>query len=674
MQPRILILLDKSSSMTQSWEAGRQKAKVGNELILKLMDSVYSVNPEVEFSLRAFGHQYTVDEKNCRDTRNEVPFHKDNRQQMEYRLEDLQSLGVTSIAYSLQEAAINDLVDITHNTYSIVLVTDGGESCGGDICEVMRRLINNKVFFKPYIVSLEAVPGLRDAYSCMGDYLEVTHQGDIRKAVGAIVQAFTPVISLKTKELTKVNTVSASSPTMMGVTIPDVKITDTTRTITADIKRLVPAPHTIRVRAPLPTPLRMTEIPGLPEETGAPVPVAIAAIAPAAMTAMAVRPPMPATPSPVALPGFTPDVPEEHVPVTVVRMPVGLRTLAVTPKPMAPREFNYLPYASVKMVDLRPDPEYITRLFPTRLHTFGILYVVDENSAKFPYRKPPPMPPLKYDIPAPRVAPKPPVSGALPEGAKPIPFELELEDATETTVEVYFTDGHGKYFSSTPQIMLLDPKTNNMVKRFYRMVDADGNPDPQKGILPGFYNLTFTELRNLVSPNVEVVANKHNRITITVSKASLVFEYANNLDRPVSEFTATVIERNKANGRVQAQKCTDRLEYEPGNYFVDINTFPRDKRNLDLDFGEKVIKIPQPGFVKFVADPGIGSVVLYEQLGDKFLSFATVRLSDYTSQNLQIQPGMYQAHFRSGPGGPAASEKVVVFVVKATEVTQVELK
>ncbi len=69
VQSRVLILLDESSSMVQNWSGGKEKYKAADDIILKIMDSVYAVNSQVEFSLRVFGHQSTVQEKNCYDTK-----------------------------------------------------------------------------------------------------------------------------------------------------------------------------------------------------------------------------------------------------------------------------------------------------------------------------------------------------------------------------------------------------------------------------------------------------------------------------------------------------------------------------------------------------------------------------------------------------------------------------
>jgi hypothetical protein len=136
---------------------------------------------------------------------------------------------------------------------------------------------------------------------------------------------------------------------------------------------------------------------------------------------------------------------------------------------------------------------------------------------------------------------------------------------------------------------------------------------------------------------------------------------------------AVVVERNKAQGRVENQKCTEAIEYEPGNYHVRINTFPEEVRNVDLDFDEAVITIQQPGFAKFTGDGKLQKVTLWKRLGDKFVPFYELKLSDPQSQHLRIQPGEYQAHYQRGPSPLTSLDKAKMFVVKPTQETEVIL-
>jgi hypothetical protein len=973
-QSRILILLDGSSSMTQPWQSGKKKFRAASDIILKLMDSVYAVNRDVEFSLRVFGHQYTVDENNCYDTRTEVPFKKDNRLQMEYRLGDIRPLGVTSIAYSLKQAALNDLTDLEHNVYSIVLITDGGESCGGNICEIMQMLISKKVYFKPYIVSLEDYPELKKEYDCMGEYLQVTRDGEIPKAVGIIVDAFRPALKLTQTEYKELQTIAAMAPSIMKVNVPVIKEPTAPATETKaappawmkpaleKIDNLAVRTRAIDIKVPAQQVMKLVTVPGMPDVAPEPVaatPESISRLTPAGLfklnssitsisrlrpvtvpempeiapepvkpaadiidhlgwskattmntpatstmrlktvqvpempeiapepvkpapeniaridivrsrsinipeTRMAtptavnyviempeialepVRPaperigrmdvaklhkfdssavtiawlrkvdvpgmpeiaPEPVKPAPESITGIplaklytfntsiasiarlrtvqVPDMPEiapepvkptaEQIigitlakPVTItssIRAISRLKAVQVpdmpeiAPEPVKPAaesidriglsKLSTLSTATptvaklkaVRVPDMpeivpeftKPAEERISGLTPARLSTVevsapvvsrmktinqvipmpelvienpppppsppiarlqmaalkrvNIIWVFDDR--KLAPRAVPPMPALKIEEP-----PKPAVLVAKPTTpakpgtklpatqpeppAKKMDVTVTVEDAQETSLQIYFTNGKGVYYQSTPQMLMLDQKTQAIAKKFYRTIDASGNPDPQTDLTPGTYDITFSAKRSLVAFNVKIEANKKNSITIKVPNPQLSFVYAepNNFtkvsNRPVKEFVAVVIERNKVQGRVQQQKCTEVLEYEPGNYHIKLNTFPEDMRNLDLEFEEKIITIAQPGFAKFTNNIGARTAGLFTRVGDKFLQFYTLDLNRPDAQHLQMQPGEYQVHYQKGPGG-AMTEKVKSFIVKSVQDTEVILE
>lgn len=649
VQSRVLILLDRSSSMVQSWAGGKEKYKAADELIRKLVDSIYSVNPEVEVGLRVFGHQYPASENNCYDTKLEVLFSKDARTQMTLRLADIHPYGVTPIAWSLQQAATNDITDISRNAYSIVLITDGGESCGGDICAIMAKYLKDKVHFRPYIVSLEDQPQLKGSYACLGDYLSVLNHTDMINAVGTIVEAFRPVLKVTADDYKEMQQVAANAPSVLKVTTPTVNYTPTKedtakRPVKEKIVFTKPPPN-VKIQSLYYEKFRMLPINiSQPEVHGKLSIPDIRATEdsvkpkPAIITKLQVRPkPIEMTP-----PG----------PISVRALPVPIVT--------------FKPILDTPKTD-RQSPK-IARLQPAAMRNFNVIFVIEDRPLT--PRRVPQFTPIKIEEPV-VLAPKPKKPTPPPAEKKSGEFKVETEEAKETTVEIYFTNGKGKFYNSTPQVQLLDPGTNQMVKKFYRTVDADGNPDPQLHIMPGRYDIAFTEARGVVDKNVEIMAGKKNKIYVVLKATSLSFSYAGDPDRPVEEFAAIVTERNKAQGRVQKQKCTELIEYEPGNYHIEINTFPVDIRNVDLDFNETVIEIMQPGFAKFSGDPTARNITLWRRLGDKFTQFFLLDMNNPASQHLQIQPGEYQVHYQKGklPG-----EKVVQFLIKTKQETEVILK
>ena len=652
VQSRILILLDESSSMIQQWSGTKPKYKAADELIMRLMDSVYAVNSNVEFSLRVFGHQHTVEEHDCYDTRNEVGFSKDNRSQMALRLEDIHPLGVTPIAFSLKEAAAKDILDERHNVYSIILITDGGESCGGDICEVMKTLLKNKVYFKPYIVSLENDPGLKVTYSCMGDFLQVTKQGEMSGAVSTIVEAFRPVLKVSNDEYKHMQTIAASAPSVLKVNVPVINVPEKKDTVPLVVKPKVveePRPVIRTWKAPVTNNIPSLDVAGLRslglvkradkmQEIESNLRIPVAAIEAPALPKIEKIDAM--IPLPV------------HTVSTTTPASGSMKKMASGLK---------LPAMIIDTPVARPIDK-IARLAPVKPRQFNVIFVIEDHA--YATRAVPALPPLKMDW-----LPKPD-----PAIAKKGDYIVKTEDAKETTVMVYFTNGTGTFYSTTPQVILTDPIAKKMVKKFFRTVDPDGNPDPQTNIPAGVYDLTFASKAGFLLSGVKVEQNKKNMVIVTVQNTSLSFAYDKAPDRPVTEFTAVVTERNKARGRVQNQKCDEAIKYEPGNYHIEINTFPKTIRNEDIDFDrEFVITIPQPGFVKFTSDGSAHLVSLFQRYGDKFLAFYTLDLNDPRSQHLQMQPGEYQAHYQKGPGQSSVTEQVKQFFVKPTQTTEVIL-
>lgn len=780
-QPRILFLLDESSSMLQQWSNGKPKHKMANEIIERLMDSVMAVNNNVQFSLRVFGNQHTVSEHDCTDTKNEVPFSPDNRTQMSFRLDDMRPLGVTAIAYSLSEAAEKDLIDEKHYAYSIILITDGGESCNGDICGVMQKLLKNKIFFKPYVLSLEDVPELKDEYACMGNYLSVTKQADITKAVSRIVESFRPMLAISQSDFHKLQVIAAKAPSALKVNAPVIKTevpvedkpkkVDTvkpeikpepakpkTSSIIVGEEPKRPAPVTInkmatRAMAPMfvgrtklkPLPVATAKLPEITvseEDITVPHdgPVTLAAVPagkykkikvphvvfgsmPVAMQVTLdikgeepVLPPVAVKLPKVAMPAYrklavaksTPvvyrpmpaklEIKETPIEEVVVHNPAkmeAIRMAAMNRFTVAPVVAKAVKKMKVDMPEIKtelPEPEVpavvhtattLPKLKPGRfrMHLLYVNTFLDSDlkplKVMLPEIKATPEPAPVAATPVKPTKPTTPVKPTTPP-AKPVvaktgEYTVTHEDNPETTLEVYLTNGKGKFYASTPRVFLLDPANGKELKRFFRTVDASGNPDPVTNVVTGKYDLTIAGRDDLLA-HVEIVPNKRNKVYVKVKNFSLEFKYEHAPDRPVKEFTATVIQRNVDNGKVVMQKCYEKLEYEPGNYHIIINTFPEDIRNIDLDDLTSRIDIPQPGFAKFTLEvPATNNITLWRELGDKFLQFATISMTDPALKHLAMQPGKYQVHYNNGTSKYSSSEKVLVFQVKSTQETEIVL-
>lgn len=128
------IVVDGSGSMWGRME-GRTKIEIAKQI---LEDALGWLPPDLNLSLRAYGHQFDRKEHNCEDTELLVTPGRDNRSEIRAAIAGLQPKGYTPLGYSLSKVA-SDFGDFVGER-AVVLVTDGLESCDGDAPAEARAL------------------------------------------------------------------------------------------------------------------------------------------------------------------------------------------------------------------------------------------------------------------------------------------------------------------------------------------------------------------------------------------------------------------------------------------------------------------------------------------------------------------------------------------------------
>ena len=182
---RILFLLDGSGSMLASWES-TNRISIAKELLASLVDSL-RVNQDLQLALRVYGHRYSRQAQNCRDSHLEIPFSPGNHAQIIQRLTTIEPKGTTPIAYSLEQAA-NDFPDATGYRNIIIMITDGIESCDGDPCQVSLALQRNGVFLRPFIIGVGLDTEIGKAFECIGTYYDAHDVGGFREALSVAIE------------------------------------------------------------------------------------------------------------------------------------------------------------------------------------------------------------------------------------------------------------------------------------------------------------------------------------------------------------------------------------------------------------------------------------------------------------------------------------------------------
>lgn len=183
---RILFILDGSGSMREKW-GETEKWDIARELLFKLADSIGRKHPNIEFGVRVFGHQYPREQKNCKDSRLEVPFANANAENIKKVLAGITPKGQTPIAWSVEQSAA-DFPKSEKSINSILLITDGLENCDGDPCKAAAALQEKRITLKPFIVGIGNDVNLKTKLSCAGTFFAATDKQQFEQAIGIIIR------------------------------------------------------------------------------------------------------------------------------------------------------------------------------------------------------------------------------------------------------------------------------------------------------------------------------------------------------------------------------------------------------------------------------------------------------------------------------------------------------
>ena len=749
---RILFLLDASSSMTYPWNAGYTRFEVASNILLKIMDSVYVVNNEIEFGVRAYGTMYPAQLQNCIDTRLEVPFNLQNTNQIKTRLSNLAPIGSSPIAYSLKKASENELNEVQNYDYSVIFITDGGESCGGDVCGIYQELLKKKISIKPYIIGLDSNAALKSYYACLGNYIEVSTTDDIQRAVNLILDANKNIID-KPKQLKLVTTYS-NVPAIKDTVAPVVAIKDTVAPAPIIKDTVITERTKWRIvkltfkRIPVPThevihPVFETTLMKKIES----VTIRIDLIEPkksskelealnalngqkklnAAKVAIKIKKSTFAFAKKVSL-GFEYEEPKKVSPVFDMLAPRYKALTLKSSKPSVTAKKSGLTYAKKASLAFEyEEPKKVSPVFDNLMPVYKVIalnktipsiiakkstllypkkvrvqfeyqehpkeYLATMKMALYPKRMS-----YAFFMPTPTtmnlkgrkvalhfkieekkaavVAKKDTVMAEPPVFLNnSIEYTTEVVADKETKVQVYFKGTNGKtYPTAKPMILMQDAKTNQTVTSFRR--DMNGADPVPQSVPQGTYNLVIKGFDDLYANNIEIKPNTVTKVIVKVSDGTLQFRYQGNIKRPMTEYTA-VVNRRFASGATIKQKCSESLMYEPGTYYVEINSLPTYKASIDISFDASFeIQLPEPGTLAIMNSNALGKIQLQTTLGDQFVTFYTMNITgNLNEQRLQLLSNYpLRIVYPVDPKNPALGTKQLPFRINPNNTLELELK
>lgn len=183
---RILFLLDGSGSMLAKWK-DEDRIQAAKRILSDIVDSL-KVDEQIELALRVYGHRYFRESQNCKDTKLEVPFAKNNHDQIIRKLNSIKPKGTTPIAYSLKQAA-GDFPGESGYRNILIIITDGIESCGGNPCDVSLALQKKGVFLKPFVIGIGGLSQNYDSqFDCIGKYFNAENDKAFKQALNNVIK------------------------------------------------------------------------------------------------------------------------------------------------------------------------------------------------------------------------------------------------------------------------------------------------------------------------------------------------------------------------------------------------------------------------------------------------------------------------------------------------------
>ena len=175
----ILFILDGSGSMWGQVE-GKHKIVIAKEVMTGL---VQELPPDIRAGLEVYGHR---SKGNCQDIEIVVPVGSGNRQALIEQIDAITPRGKTPITQAFRQAAeqLRALEDET----TIVLVSDGKETCEGDPCTLVRELREQGIKIKVHVVGFDVTHDESEQLVCIaeaggGKYFSADNADQLQEAL-----------------------------------------------------------------------------------------------------------------------------------------------------------------------------------------------------------------------------------------------------------------------------------------------------------------------------------------------------------------------------------------------------------------------------------------------------------------------------------------------------------
>ncbi|MEZ4629970.1 MAG: VWA domain-containing protein [Deinococcales bacterium] len=184
-QNYVELILDASGSMWNTLEDGSYRITAAKNVLSDFIKDLPS--GDLNVGLRIYGSEKdAIDEGACEDSRLFVDLEGIDKGALQSQVDSVSARGATPIAHSLAQAAQDFPQEA--NKRLIILVTDGEESCGGDLQAVAQNLRAKGFEIDLKIIGFALSDKAQKSFEGIGEFINTEDASELAKALAGAVE------------------------------------------------------------------------------------------------------------------------------------------------------------------------------------------------------------------------------------------------------------------------------------------------------------------------------------------------------------------------------------------------------------------------------------------------------------------------------------------------------
>ncbi|CAA9569274.1 MAG: D-amino acid dehydrogenase large subunit [uncultured Thermomicrobiales bacterium] len=167
------LILDSSGSMTIATSDGEPRIDAAKRVLSNVIEAIPTDTGRINVGFRVFGHTGNNTEagraESCQGTELRVPIEGVNREALQAEVDAYQPVGWTPITLALTEAAQDFPAAAEGISNSMILVTDGLETCDGDPCAAATAIAEGDINAVVNVIGFGTTPEETAVLSCIAE-------------------------------------------------------------------------------------------------------------------------------------------------------------------------------------------------------------------------------------------------------------------------------------------------------------------------------------------------------------------------------------------------------------------------------------------------------------------------------------------------------------------------